>query len=72
MKRNMSNADRIIRLIVAAVIGVLYFSNIITGILGLVLVVLGAIFVLTSFVSFCPLYAIFGVSTCAVKKEQSS
>ncbi len=68
----MSNADRIVRLIVAAVIGVLYFSNIITGILGLVLVVLAGIFILTSFVSFCPLYAIFGVSTCAVKKPEGS
>lgn len=70
MKRNMGATDRVIRIIVAAVIAALFFTNIITGTLGIVLLVLGAIFLLTSFVSFCPLYFPFGVSTCA-KKEQS-
>lgn len=68
MKRNMSNADRIIRLIVAAVIAGLYFSGTVTGTLGLVLIILTAVFTLTSIISFCPLYTIFGISTCAVKK----
>lgn len=68
MKRNMSNADRIIRLIVAAVIAGLYFSGTVTGTLGLVLIILAAVFTLTSIISFCPLYTIFGISTCAVKK----
>ena len=68
MKKNMGNADRIIRVIIAAVIAILFFSEVITGTIGIVLLVLGAVFLLTSFVSFCPLYAPFGVSTCKTKK----
>lgn len=69
MKKNMGTSDRVIRLIIAAIIAFLYFSNAISGTLGLVLLVLSVIFVLTSLISFCPLYAPFGISTCAVKKE---
>ncbi|HQW02773.1 MAG TPA: DUF2892 domain-containing protein [Saprospiraceae bacterium] len=64
MKKNMSSADRIIRVLLAAVFAVLYFTGTVTGTLGLVLLVLGGVFVLTSLVSFCPLYAIVGISTC--------
>lgn len=69
MKKNMGSADRVIRLIVAAVLAVLYFTGTISGTLGLVLVILAAVFVLTSLISFCPLYAPFGISTCPMKKE---
>jgi hypothetical protein len=64
MKKNMGNADRIIRLLVAAAITILFFTNIITGTVGIVLLVLAAIFVLTSLVGFCPIYAIIGMNTC--------
>lgn len=64
MKKNMSSADRIIRVLLAAVFAVLYFTGTVTGTLGLVLLVLGGVFVLTSLISFCPLYTIFGISTC--------
>lgn len=67
MKKNMGSADRIIRLLLAAVFAFLYFSGTVTGTLGIVLLVLGAVFVLTSLVSFCPLYPIFGISTCKKK-----
>ena len=67
MKKNMGTIDRTIRLIVAIVFAVLYFTNIVTGTLGLVLVILGAVFVLTSFISFCPLYLPFGINTCKTK-----
>ena len=70
MKKNMGNADKIIRVIVAVVFAVLYFTNTISGTLGLVLVVLSGVFVLTSLISFCPLYAIFGVSSCPVKEKK--
>ena len=63
MKKNMSSLDRIIRIAVAALFAYLYFSGIVTGVLGIVLVVLGAVFVLTSFVGFCPLYVPFKFST---------
>jgi hypothetical protein len=68
MKKNMGNTDKIIRLILAAVFAYLYFSGTVTGTLGIVLVVLGAVFALTSLVGFCPLYAIVGLSTCPAKK----
>jgi hypothetical protein len=64
MKKNMSSTDRIIRVLLAAVFAILYFTGTVTGTLGLVLLVLGGVFVLTSLVSFCPLYAIVGISTC--------
>ncbi|MFQ5448703.1 MAG: DUF2892 domain-containing protein [Saprospiraceae bacterium] len=64
MKKNMGTTDRILRIFAAVVIAALYFTNTVTGTLGIVLLVIGAIFLLTSFVSFCPLYAPFGISTC--------
>jgi Protein of unknown function (DUF2892) len=68
MKKNMGNTDRIIRLVLAVVFGVLYFTGTVTGTLGIVLLILGGVFVLTSVVSFCPLYALVGLNTCPVKK----
>jgi len=68
MKKNMGTADRTIRTILAVVFAVLYFTDVITGTLGIVLMVLAAVFLLTSFISFCPLYAPFGLKTCAVEK----
>ena len=68
MKKNMGNTDRIIRLLLAVVFAVLYFTNTVTGTVGIILLVLGAVFVLTSFISFCPLYSIFGISTCPAEK----
>lgn len=68
MKKNMGSADRIIRIIIAAIIGYLFYAEIISGTLGVVLLILAAIFLLTSFVNFCPLYAPFGFSTCKGKR----
>lgn len=71
MKKNMGSTDRIIRTIFAAVVAVLYFTGTITGTLGLVLLVLAAVFLLTSLISFCPLYAPFGISTCKIKQANN-
>lgn len=68
MKKNMGSADRIIRLIIAAVLGFLFYNGTISGTLGIVAVVAAGVFVLTSFVSFCPLYPLLGINTCSVKK----
>ena len=68
MKKNMGGADRSIRILLAAVFAYLYFGGIVSGTWGLVLIVLGGVFVLTSLVSFCPLYAAVGINTCATKK----
>jgi hypothetical protein len=69
MKKNMGSTDRIIRVLIAAIILVLFFTNVITGTVGIVLLVLAGVFLLTSVVSFCPLYAPFGISTCPTKKQ---
>jgi hypothetical protein len=69
MKKNMGSADRVIRLILAAGMVGLYFGGIVSGTIGIVLLVLAGVFVLTSFVSFCPLYTIFGLSTCPVRTK---
>ena len=71
MKKNMGSADRIIRIVIAVLIGILYFTNILSGTLGLILLGLAGVFVLTSFMSFCPIYAAFGLSTCSVKEKKS-
>ena len=68
MKKNLSNADRLIRVLFSAVIATLYLTNVISGTVGMVLLVLAGVFVATSLISFCPLYAIFGISTCPVKQ----
>ena len=70
MKKNMGSADRIIRLIVAVIVGVLYFTGTVSGTLGIVLLVLAGVFVLTSFISFCPLYTVLGLNTCPVKVKK--
>ena len=68
MKQNMGGTDRMIRFIIAIVIGVLYWQKIIDGTLAYVLLGMAGIFLLTSFVSFCPLYSIVGLNTCKIKK----
>ena len=67
MKKNMGTADRVIRVLIAAVIAVLFFTGVVKGTFGIVLLVLAGIFVLTSLISFCPLYAPFGLSTCKTR-----
>jgi hypothetical protein len=67
MKKNMGTIDKVVRIIVALIIVLLYVSNKIEGTTAIVLLVLSGIFILTSFISFCPLYYPFGIST---KKEQ--
>jgi hypothetical protein len=69
MKKNMGSADKMIRVIIAAIVAILYFTGTITGTLGIVLLVLGGIFLATSLISFCPLYTIFGLSTCKVEQK---
>jgi hypothetical protein len=63
MKKNMGMTDKAIRFILAAIIGVLYYTKVINGTLAIVLGVLAVVFILTSFISFCPLYLPFGINT---------
>ncbi len=67
MKPNMGTADRIIRAVFAVAVAVLYFTNVISGTLAIILGILAVVFLATSFLGFCPLYAPFNLST--IKKE---
>jgi hypothetical protein len=64
----MGTTDKGIRVTIAIIIALLYFFNIVEGILAYILMALAIVFLLTSFISFCPLYAPFGISSCKTKK----
>ncbi len=68
MKANMGGTDRIIRILIAVVAAVLYFTGTISETVGIVAMVIAGIFLLTSLISFCPLYTLLGINTCTVKK----
>jgi hypothetical protein len=67
MKKNMGSIDKIIRIVVALLIIVLFFAKILNGTVAIILLVISLIFILTSIVGFCPLYRIFGLTTCKTK-----
>lgn len=63
MKKNLGSPDRIIRLILSAVLVILFLTGITTGAWGAVALIVAGLFMLTSIISFCPLYKILGIST---------
>jgi hypothetical protein len=67
MKKNMGSVDRIVRILIAIVVAVLYFTRQISGTTAIILLIVAGIFILTSFIGFCPLYWPFGISS--KKKE---
>ncbi len=72
MKKNVGTTDKIIRILAAVAIAVLYFTNVISGTLAIILLVVAGIFIITSFLSFSPLYLIPGISACSMKKEDKT
>lgn len=64
MKKNMGKVDIIVRIALAIVFSILYFTGIVSGTIGVLLLVFGGIFLVTSVLNFCPLYIIFGINTC--------
>ncbi|MFI5137834.1 MAG: DUF2892 domain-containing protein [Sphingobacteriales bacterium] len=69
MKKNMGTIDRLLRVLAAIAIIALYYFGTISGTLAIILLVVAGIFILTSFVSFCPLYTLFGIKTCKVPEK---
>ncbi|MFO7657003.1 MAG: DUF2892 domain-containing protein [Bacteroidales bacterium] len=67
MKKNMGTIDKVVRILIAIVIAVLYFTNVISGTLAIVLLIIAGIFILTGFIGFCPLYLPFGINTAKKK-----
>lgn len=70
MKKNMGSTDKVIRLLIAVALVALYFTGTVTGTLGIIGLVVAAVFTLTSMVSFCPLYSLFGIKTCKLNPSQ--
>jgi hypothetical protein len=69
MKKNMGTTDRVIRILIAVVFAALYFADIATGTLGIVVLVVSGIFLVTGLTGFCPLYYPFGLhSTKKIEK----
>ncbi len=68
MKKNVGKSDKIVRLIIAIILVTLYFTNIVTGTLGIIFLVLAGVAVATAFMNFCGLYKIVGINTCKMKK----
>ena len=72
MKKNMGSIDKLIRLAIAAIIVVLFFMKIISGTLGIVLLVIAGVSVLTSLISYCPLYPVVGLSTTKGEEKKDT
>ena len=70
MKKNMGVTDRVARVIIAAILAILYFTDTVTGTLGIVLLVVAGVFLLTSLLSFCPLYFPCGMKTNKIKENE--
>ncbi|WP_299160536.1 DUF2892 domain-containing protein [uncultured Eudoraea sp.] len=68
MKRNMGRIDKIIRFTVAVIIALLVYYEVVEGAISYILLAVAAVFVLTSLTGFCPLYGVFGLNSCKVKK----
>ena len=68
MKKNVGNADKLVRILIAITVVVLYYTNIITGMIAIILMAVGIVLLLTVLFNFCPLYAVFGIKTCKTKK----
>jgi Protein of unknown function (DUF2892) len=69
MKANVGNTDKFIRIVLAIVFGTLFFTNTVTGIFGMALLIFGIILIATSLISFCPIYPLLGINTCPKKTK---
>jgi hypothetical protein len=67
MKKNMGSTDRFIRIFIAVALLTTFYTDTVTGTLGYVMAAIAGVLILTTFISFCPLYTLFGGSTCKVK-----
>lgn len=72
MKKNMNSTDRIIRVLIAVITATLYFTGVVPGTLGIVLMAIGGILALTSFINWCPIYSALGISTLRSKSQETS
>lgn len=71
MEKNMGSTDKTFRIVIAIIIAILCFTKVFTGTFAIIMSVLAVIFLLTSFLNFCPLYLPFGINTCKTKKQNN-
>ena len=72
MTKNVGSLDRLIRLVISAILIALYFTDVISGALSIVALIVAAVFAATAFASSCPVYSILGASTCPIKKDENT
>ncbi len=70
MKKNVGSIDRTLRILLAIIIAILFFTKVITGTLGIILLIFAGILVITSLIGFCGLYTILGINTCKIKNKE--
>ncbi|TNE35655.1 DUF2892 domain-containing protein [bacterium] len=70
MKKNLGLLDRFLRFAFAVIVSLLYFTNTISGLFGTILLILASVLLITSFISFCPIYALFGISSCKLDSDK--
>jgi hypothetical protein len=68
MKKNIGPADRIVRILAAIVLAILYFTNVVSGTLGIIVIILAVLLLLFGLIGSCPLYLPFGINTCKTKE----
>jgi len=71
MKQNVGIFDRTIRILIAAILAILYFTGVVTGTTGTVFLILAAILLLTGILRVCGLYALVGINTCKTSNEDT-
>ena len=70
MKKNMGSTDKFVRLVLAIVLILLFYKEILTGTLGIIALALALVLTITSLISFCPLYTLLGINTCKTQEKQ--
>jgi hypothetical protein len=71
MKSNVGTTDKLIRIILALVLGTLFLTNTVSDTLGIVFLIFAIVLIATSLISFCPLYTLLGVNTCTINRKKS-
>lgn len=69
MKKNVGSIDKILRILIAVILAALFFTNVISGTVGIILLISAGVLIITSLIGFCGFYTLFGINTCKVKNN---
>jgi hypothetical protein len=70
MKKNVGLTDRSVRIVIAAILAILYFSGVVTGTIGIILLIVAAVALITGLFRICGLYALLGINTCPNQRKK--